>query len=70
MVRIRAGGFQMTKEVREQILKVRDTGLTNMFDTRNVLEIAEALDFEELAEWLPTHKKEYSSFILYGDGEE
>ena len=60
----------MTKEVREQILKVRDTGLTNMFDTRNVLEIAEALDFEELVEWLPEHKKEYSSFILYGDGEE
>ena len=60
----------MTKEVREQILMVRDTGLTNMFDTRNVLEIAEALDLEELVEWLPEHKKEYSSFILYGDGEE
>ena len=60
----------MDAKVKEQILAIRDTGLTNMFDTRNVLEIAEALDFEELAEWLPEHKKEYSSFILYGDGEE
>ena len=60
----------MDEKVTRQIRAIRDTGLTNMFDTRNVLEIAEALDLEELAEWLPEHKKEYSSFILYGDGEE
>ena len=57
----------MPDSVREQILYIRDTGLTNMFDVRAVLQIAEAFDFDELSEWLPHHKKEYSSFILYGE---
>ena len=57
----------MTETVRNQILTVRETGYTNMFDTRNVLEIAQLFDFDELAEWLPEHKKEYSQFILHGD---
>ena len=57
----------MTETIKQQILMVRDTCLTNMFDTRNVLEIAELFDLEELKSWLPDHKKEYITFILYGD---
>ena len=57
----------MTDTVRKQILLVRDTGFTNMFDTSRVLEIADMLDLEELSEWLPKNKKEYCDFILFGD---
>ncbi len=57
----------MTDTVRKQILTVRDTGYTNMFDTNRVLEIAELFDFDELNEWLPKNKKEYCDFILFGD---
>ena len=57
----------MPDKVKEHILIIRDTGLTNMFDVRAVLQIAEALEFWDLDEWLPKHKKEYSSFILYGE---
>ena len=57
----------MTDTVRKQILIVRDTGYTNMFDTNRVLEIAGMFDLDELAEWLPKNKKEYCDFILFGD---
>ncbi len=56
----------MTEEVKSQILAIRQTGATNMFDTRTVLEIAKALDFDELVEYLPENKAEYVNFILTG----
>lgn len=57
----------MTKTIREQILKVRDTGLTNMFDTRTVQRIAYESGYYELVLFLEENKKEYANFILYGD---
>ena len=57
----------MTKTVREQILAVRDTGLTNMFDTKAVQRIAYDMSLHELVCWLEDNKKEYTHFILYGD---
>ena len=57
----------MDGKIMEQILAVRETGYTNMFDTNKVLEIAELFEFEELTKWLPGHKTEYANFILYGD---
>lgn len=57
----------MNEMVKEQILLIRDTGRTNMFDVAMVLELADELDLDELAEWLPGHRKEYVSFVLYGD---
>lgn len=56
----------MTKEIRNQILAVRQTGATNMFDIIRVMEIAEDLDLDELVEYLPANKAEYVNFILYG----
>ena len=56
----------MTEEIKSQILAIRQTGVTNMFDIIKVKEIAELLDFTELAEFLPENKAEYVNFILSG----
>ncbi len=57
----------MTKAVREQILAIRDTGLTNMFDTNTVQRLAYERGYYELVMFLEEHRKEYVHFILYGD---
>lgn len=57
----------MDKKVKEQILAVRDTGLTNMFDTRAVQRIAFDTDFFELVAFLEEHKDKYVRFILTGE---
>jgi len=57
----------MNSKVREQILAVRDTGLTNMFDVYAVQRIANDMGFYELVIFIEEHRKEYANFILYGD---
>jgi len=57
----------MSDKVREQILAVRDTGLTNMFDINTVQRIAYDMNFHELVIYLEDNRKEYVNFILYGD---
>ena len=52
-----------------QILYIRDEGLTNMFDTRNVSELAALYDFCELAGFISKNKVSYSAFILSGNRE-
>lgn len=66
MVKIPAGGFQMNDKVKEQILAIRDTGLTNMFDVNTVQRIAYEMDFYELVDFLETDRKAYVDFIIYG----
>ena len=58
----------MTDTIREQILAIRDTGLTNMFDLPVVQCLAYERDFYELVCWIEDHKKEYVRFILTGEG--
>lgn len=57
----------MEKKVKEQILAVCDTGLTNMFDTRAEQRIAFDMDFFELVTFLEEHKDKYVRFILTGE---
>ena len=57
----------MTEPIREQILAIRDTGLTNMFDVRTVQRLAFDRDFYELVCYLEEHRKEYVRFIMFGD---
>ena len=57
----------MTETVREQILAIRNTGLTNMFDVRTVQRLAFARDFHELVCYLEDHRKEYVHFIMFGE---
>jgi hypothetical protein len=57
----------MTEKVKEQILAIRDTGETNMFDTARVQRMAYDRGFYELVLFLEEHKKEYAHFILTGE---
>lgn len=57
----------MTEKIKEQILIVRDTGRTNMFDTTAVQRIAYELDLFELVLFIEEHKKEYVHFIFTGE---
>lgn len=59
----------MTDTVRQQILAIRDTGLTNMFDVRMVQRLAYDRDYYELVCYLEDHQKEYAHFIITGEGE-
>lgn len=57
----------MNKRVREQILVIRETGETNMFDFSRVQQLASERGFFELVLFLEDHRDEYIHFILYGD---
>ena len=57
----------MNETIRNQILAIRDTGLTNMFDVHMVQRLAFARNYFELVNFLEEHRKEYVQFILYGD---
>ena len=57
----------MTEIVREQILAIRDTGLTNMFDLPMVQRLAYKRDFFDLVIYIEEHPKEYVHFILTGE---
>ena len=46
----------MNEEIKNEILAVRETGATNMFDVGTVREIARQLAFDELADFLSDRK--------------
>ena len=57
----------MTDKVKEQILAIRDTGLTNMFDIHAVQKIAYEMEFYELVNFIEENRSAYVRFILTGD---
>jgi len=57
----------VTEKVKEQILAIRDTGETNMFDITRVQRMAYDRGYYELVLFLEKHKKEYARFILTGE---
>lgn len=59
----------MTSKVREQILKVRDTGAVNMFDINGVQTVAYKLNLFELVNFLAEKKNHgaYAHFIITGE---
>ena len=57
----------MTEKIRQQILAVRATGRTNMFDIHVVQRIAHEMQFYELVIFLEEHRSEYVHFILTGE---
>lgn len=59
----------MTDKVFEQILSIRDSGKTNMFDKNMVQRLAFDQGFYELVVYLEYHPKEYVHFIMYGTEE-
>jgi hypothetical protein len=57
----------MDKKIKEQILYIRSTGLTNMFDVPMVQKLANEYGFYELVVFLEDNRADYVHFILYGD---
>ena len=57
----------MTEMIREQILAIRDTGLTNMFDIPMVQKLAYNRGYYELVTFLEEHRSEYEHFIMTGE---
>lgn len=57
----------MTDTIREQILAIRATGLTNMFDVHAVQRLAFERDFYELVCYLDEDSAGYVLFILTGE---
>ena len=58
---------KMNQRIKDQILAIRDTGLTNMFDTLYVQRLAYERYFLDLVLFIEDHKKEYLHFILKGE---
>ena len=61
----------MTNKIKQQILKVRDDGRTNMLDTNGVMYVANDLQLYELVVYLDDrdNRKEYWNFIMTGEAE-
>jgi hypothetical protein len=57
----------MEDRVKEQILTIREIGLTNMFDVCTVQRIANDMGFYELVVYIEEHRREYAQFILTGE---
>lgn len=57
----------MDETIKAQLLQVRNSALTNMFDVAAVISIAEHLGLDELAAYLAAgNAGEYTQFILTG----
>lgn len=56
----------MTDKIKEQILAIRDSGRTNMFDVPMVQYLANEQGYYELVIYLEEHRKEYAHFIFTG----
>ena len=57
----------MTDKVKEQILAIRDTGLTNMFDLNAVQRLANERGMYELVVFIEENRASYVRFILAGE---
>ena len=68
-VEFKAVPLGMTDTVREQILSVRDTGRTNMFDLNAVQVIANEMGYFDLVVYIEEHRSEYAHFILTDEAE-
>lgn len=58
----------MNPKIKEQILAVRETGRTNMFDINAVQRIAYEMELFDLVIYLEGDQSEYVHFIMTGEG--
>lgn len=59
--------MKMNNKVKEQLLAIRSTGLTNMFNIYYVQRLAHEMNFYELVIFIEEHRSEYVHFIMYGE---
>ncbi len=57
---------QKIDAIKSELLAIRDTGATNMFDSRRVKQLADELGFEELSEYISKNPKGYAHAIFTG----
>jgi hypothetical protein len=57
----------MTDKVVKQIMAIRNTGETNMFDTRRVSQLAYEKGYDALVVFIEKHRDAYVRFILTGE---
>ncbi len=57
----------MTEKIKEQIMEIRDSGVTNMLDVKSVQFHAFHNGFYELVNYIEEHPKEYWHFIMTGE---
>ncbi len=57
----------MMEKIKEQILIIRESGVTNMFDINRVQYEANQLEFYELVIFLEDEKEKYIQFIMTGE---
>lgn len=57
----------ITDKIKEQIIAIRDSGETNMFDTRMVQKIANREEYHELVLLIEENRLAYLNFILNGE---
>ena len=60
----------MTDKVFRQIMDIRDSGLTNMYDINMVQRLAYERDYFELVNYIEENKGKYVHFISYGREED
>lgn len=53
--------------IRDQIIAIRDSGETNMFDSSTVQSIAKREGYLELEWYIKKHRMSYLNFILTGE---
>jgi hypothetical protein len=58
--------IRVPKAVLDGLEAVRQSGLTNMLDRPVVARLAEEMGFEDAAEWVGAHRKEYAEGIFRG----
>ena len=56
----------MDEKIKKQILQIRETGITNMFDLQRVKCLACELDYDELVTFIEREPAQYVHFILTG----
>ncbi|MDO4301275.1 MAG: DUF5049 domain-containing protein [Clostridia bacterium] len=54
----------MTDKIKEQIIAIRESGLTNMFDIREVKRLAKERRFFELIDYIEDYQDRYVAFIF------
>jgi len=57
----------MKEKIKKQILAIRDSGITNMFDLNKVQYEANQLEFYELVIFIEDEKEKYIQFIMTGE---
>ena len=55
------------EKIKAQSLEIRDSGLTNLFDSKRVQQIANERKFYELVCFIEDHPDRYAKFIMSGD---